>query len=184
MSEPITYGEWGVDFFRTAVTEERIGVAVNALAGRPIEFGPLGVGPGRLAQVTAHGEIQKPRFEQVPGDLVAFRLIVPAHVDFELSLKVDRQRYSADVEIPLMLTVHAYPELRLVVDIVPPEPDQVKVKVRGESLRAAFVSAAADIEGEFRRFVAKYVAREIEKPEIVAARTIDVGARIDAGWQG
>jgi hypothetical protein len=32
--------------------------------------------------------------------------------------------------------------------------------------------------------VAKYVARELEKPHIVATRNIDVGVSIDVAWAG
>jgi hypothetical protein len=38
------------------------------------------------------------------------------------------------------------------------------------------------IEGELQRFVAKYVARELEKPHVAAAREIDVSKAIDAAW--
>jgi hypothetical protein len=40
----------------------------------------------------------------------------------------------------------------------------------------------ANVEGELRRFVARYVAREIEKPEVARARLIDVAEAIDKAW--
>jgi hypothetical protein len=40
----------------------------------------------------------------------------------------------------------------------------------------------ANVEGELRRFVAKYVARETGKPHIEEARLIDVSAAIDRAW--
>ena len=52
MGDQIEYREWG-EFFRTAVTAERVLGGINVLAGRLIDVGPMGVGPGRLVKVTA-----------------------------------------------------------------------------------------------------------------------------------
>ena len=40
-----------------------------------------------------------------------------------------------------------------------------------------------DIEGELKRFVAGYVSRELEKPHVQDARTIDVSRAIDRAWE-
>ena len=53
----ISYEQWGIDFFLEAISEERVLGAVNTIAGQPIDFGPMGVGPGRIAKVRAYGEI-------------------------------------------------------------------------------------------------------------------------------
>jgi hypothetical protein len=44
------------------------------------------------------------------------------------------------------------------------------------------LTKVADVEGEVRRFVSRYVAGEVEKPHVRAARTIDVAASVDAAW--
>ena len=180
---PISYEDWGSDFFRTAVTSDRILAAVRQLAGRPIEFGPLRVGPGRVAQVTAQGQVGEPTCEPVDGDLVAFRILIPAAVEFDLDLQLNKQHFSVDLVIPIVITARGLPGLRIHIEAQPPGPRDLDVIVRAHGLRATVVSIAADIEGEFRKFVAKYVAREVEKPEIVAARTIDVAGRIDGAWR-
>lgn len=179
----ISYAQWGHDFFRTAVTEARLLGAVKQLAGRPIEFGPLGVGPRRLAQITATGQVGEPTCEPVEGQEVAFRLLIPAHVEFDLDLQLNKQHFSVELVIPIIATAKAMPGLTIFIDTVAPQPRDLEVIVKAHGLRATFVSVAADVEGELRKFVAKYVAREIEKPEIAAARTIDVGARIDGAWK-
>ena len=38
------------------------------------------------------------------------------------------------------------------------------------------------LEGELKRFVAKYVARELEKPHVQRARLIDVSKVIESAW--
>jgi len=181
--DPISYQDWGADFFRIAVSEERILGAVRQLAGRPIEFGPLGVGPGRLAQVTAKGDVGEPTCEPIAGDHVAFRIQVPAHVEFDLDLGVNKPHFSVDLVIPIVATARAMPDLVMAIDARPPTPSELEMKVRAHGLSATFVSAAADVEGELRKFVAKFVAREINKPEVVAARTIDVRSRLDRAWK-
>lgn len=179
----ISYQDWGSDFFRTAVTSDRILAAVRQLAGRPIEFGPLGVGPGRLAQVTAQGQVGEPACEPLEGDLVTFRILIPAAVEFDLDLQLNKQHFSVDLVIPIVITARGLPGLKIYIEAHPPGPRDLEVSVRAHGLRATVVSIAADIEGEFRKFVAKYVAREIEKPEIAGARTIDVAGRIDGAWR-
>lgn len=182
-SEPISYGDWGHDFFRTAVTEARLLGAVRQLAGRPIEFGPLGVGPGRLAKVMARGQVGDPTCATVDGDKIAFRLAIPAHVEFDLDLQVNKQHYTVDMVIPVTVTAHAMPGLKIFIDAQPPDRRDLEVKVEAHGFRATVVSIAADVEGELRKFVAKYVAREIQKPEIMQARVIDVAGRIDGAWR-
>ena len=182
-ADAISYQDWGSEFFRTAVTGDRILAAVRQLAGRPIEFGPLGVGPGRLAQVTAQGQVGEPTCEAVDGDLVAYRLLIPAAVEFDLNLQLNKQHFSVDLVIPIVITARGLPGLKIFIEAQPPGPRDLEVSVRAHGIRATVVSIAADIEGEFRKFVAKYVAREIEKPEIASARTIDVAGRIDGAWR-
>ena len=181
--EPISYGDWGHDFFRTAVTEERLLGAVRQLAGRPIEFGPLGVGPGRLAKVMARGTVGEPTCEALAGGMVAFRLSIPAHVEFDLDLQVNRQHFTVDMVIPVIVTAQGMPGLKIFIDVQPPSRGDLDVKVQAHGFRATVLSIAADVEGELRKFVAKYVAREVEKPEIMQARVIDVAGRIDGAWR-
>lgn len=183
MADYISYEEFGQRFFALAATPERILGAVNAMAGEPISMGPMGVGPGRLAKVTANGTIGQATASPIAGELVSFAVTLPVTLDFELNLQVDTHKFHADLEVPLLLTARAADPLRIIVDIEPPKPKQIVVKLRASGLRASVLSIAAGVEGELQRFVAKYVARELDKPEIDRARTIDVGATIDSAWE-
>ena len=179
----ITYEQWGVSFFARAVTEERILGAVNNLAGQPINVGPMGVGPGRIAQVRAQGAIGQAVSTPVPGDSVSFRVVLPVELTFDVNLQVDTHRFRARLEVPLILTARAAAPLKVVIDIVPPLPNQVSIDLKSEGLRASMLNRVVGIEGELQRFVAKYVAREVQKPAIAKVRVIDVAAAIDGAMR-
>jgi hypothetical protein len=175
----IGYDEWGVRFFEAAVTEERILAGVNAMAGQKIDFGPLGVGPGRVAKVTAVGEIGTATGQRISTDPVQFDVRLPVALRFKLDLGVDVHRFNADVEVPLRMTARARGDLAIVIDVEPPTKDDVTVVLKAQGLRATVVQYAANVDGELRRFIAKYVSRELNAPKIVAARVVDVGAALE-----
>src|SRR4029079_10878922 len=88
-------------------------------------------------------------------------------------------RFNADVEVPLRLTARAREDLAIVIDVQPPTKDDVTVVLKAQGLRATVVQYAANVDGELRRFIAKYVSRELDAPKIVAARVVDVGAALE-----
>ena len=51
--------------------------------------------------------------------------------------------------------------------------------MQAQGLRAQVVQLAAGVEGELKRFIAKYVSRELSKPYVQEATTIDVAAAIE-----
>jgi hypothetical protein len=181
-ADRISYATFGERFFEHAVTEERILDALGGLAGDPIEFGPIGAGPGRIAQVRAHGEVGQADVRRTAGDDVSFHLTIPVALDLDIDLLVDHHRFHAAVTVNLVLTARAADPLRIVIDIPPPTARDVTVVVDAEGLRATVLQYVAGIDREIARFVAKYVARELDKPHILAARDIDVAARIDKAW--
>lgn len=176
------YEEFGRRFFALAVTEDRILAGVNTLAGQPIDVGPLGVGPGKLAKVTAKGQIGAATARPIAGDAIAYRVTLPVELTFEVHLQLDRHRFHAELEVPLILTALAMEELKIFIDVAPPLPNQVRVKLRAEGLRASLLNRVVSVDTELQRFVAKYVKRELSKPEILASRTIDVLAAVESSW--
>jgi len=180
----ISYADWGAEFFQRAITADRVLAGVNVLAGQPIELGPIGVGPGRLVKLTANGAIGSAEGERVGDDPVAFDVRLPVTLNFSLDLSVDVQKFVAVVEIPLRLTARARDDLAIVIDVRPPAADEVKIALKAKSLRATLTQYAAGIEGELQRFIAKYVAREINSPGVVAARTVNVGAVLNKAAGG
>lgn len=175
----IGYAAWGEQFFAGAVTAERVLAGVNVLAGRPIDVGPMGVGPGRIAKVTANGRIGTATGERSGTEPLAFHVDLPVEISFLLDLGMDRQRFDAEIRVPLLITAHARADLAIVLDVTPPRSSAVVVDLRAQGLRATLTSRAAGVEGELRRFVAKYVARELRQPYVRAATVIDVAGAVE-----
>lgn len=178
----MSYEDFGRRFFEYAVSQERVAEAFTELAGSTVDFGPIGAGPGRLAKVTAKVLLATPELNRESGDLISFELIVPLVVDLLVDLAVDRHRFVVDGAVHLRLTARAAQPLRVVIDVDPPRTRDVRINVASESLRGALLRILVSVDHEIKRFVARYVARELDKPHIRAARDIDLAARIDAAW--
>ena len=182
--ELIDYRTWGVEFFHQAVTEERVVRGVNVLSGRVIDVGPMGVGPGRLVKVTAKGQIGTATGQRVSDDPVSFHVTLPVPIEFMIDLGVDKHRFNAEIGVPLVIAARAREDLAIVLEITPPTASQVQVQLRAQGLRAQLVQLAAGVEGELKRFIAKYVKRELAKPYVQQAITIDVAAAIERASRG
>ena len=178
----ITYEQWGVDFFLEAISEQRVLGAVNTIAGQPIDFGPMGVGPGRIAKVRAYGAIGQAMATRLRGDRIAYRVLLPVDLTFELDLGVEKQRFEAELLVPLTLAAVAHSGVRIVIEATPPNSSEVQVELKAQGLRASVVQRVANVEGELCRFVARYVAHELDKPHVREARIIDVSQAIDRVW--
>jgi hypothetical protein len=179
VDDEIGYAAWGTAFFRSAVSVERVLAGVNVLAGTPIDVAPTGVGPGRVVKVSAQGRIGAAVGERLATDPARFAVRVPVELDFLVDLGVDAHRFTADIMVPLVLTARARADLAIVLDVAAPAAHEVVVRLEARGLRASIVQRAANVEGELRRFVATYVAREVDAPHVVAARVIDVSGAID-----
>jgi hypothetical protein len=180
--EFVSYEQWGADFFAEAVSGQRILGAVDNIAGQPIDFGPIGVGPGKIAKVRAYGAIGAARAERLDAEEITYRVELPVDLTFELNLQVETHTFHAELLVPLALTARAVEGVKVFIDVTPPHSSEVRVQVQADGLRASIMQRVANIEGELRRFVARYVAREVAKPHIQAARLIDVAGAIDRAW--
>lgn len=177
-----TYDEFARGFFEAAVTEDRILAGVGGLTGETFEFGPLAAGPAKIAKVDARGQVGEPRVERLDESPLRFLLVLPVDLDLTIRLALDHHHFKADVLVRLQLMPRPAPPVRIVIDVTPPTKDDVEVSVHAHSMRASILQSIGGIDAEVRRFVAKYVAREIDKSHIRAARDIDVAARISGAW--
>ena len=179
----VSYRDFGEQFFAEVVTEERVLAAVDVLAGQPIAFGPKGVGPARLVKVTVTGAIGRATGQPVfDPDHVAYRVELPLDLRFDVDLGLEKHTFEGSLLVPLALTVRAVDGLRVFIDVAPPRPDEVGLELRAQGLRASVLQRVVGVEGEVRRFVARYVATEVDKPEIRRARLFDVREQVDRAW--
>jgi hypothetical protein len=84
--------------------------------------------------------------------------------------------------VPITLTADARPGVRIFIEASPPRGEEVMVELEARGLRASVLQRVGGVEGELKRFVARYVSRELDKPHVLAARTIDVSRAIDRAW--
>ena len=181
-AKEITYAEWGEEFFFAAVTDKRIQGVVEALAGQPIDVGPMGAGPGKIAKVRAVGQTREAQLRRHSGLPITYDLVVPVDLTFEVDLKLEKERFDAHLEVPIVLTARAIEGCRIYIDARPPHSGEVAVNVKADGRRAEWLRRIAGVDDELRRFVAKYVTRELDKPSIRRAREIDVVPLIDKAW--
>jgi len=81
VDDEMTYEEFGRQFFEIAVTEDRVGGAIAAIAGDEFEMGPMAQGPGKVAKVTAKVRIQEPRLTRQVSDMITFDIKIPLEID-------------------------------------------------------------------------------------------------------
>ncbi|MDT5183102.1 MAG: hypothetical protein QOJ20_4013 [Mycobacterium sp.] len=180
----MTYEEFGRKFFEVAVTEDRVGGAIAAIAGHEFEMGPMGQGPGKIAKVTARVKIQDPRVTRQLGETITFAIRIPLEINMVVDLRIDRPRFVVFGEIALRATARAAEPLLLILDVEKPRASDISIHVTSKSLRAEVVRIIGGIDAEIRRFIAAHVAGEIDSPASRKAKIIDVADRLDAAWSG
>jgi hypothetical protein len=182
--EYVSYEEFGRRFYEVAVTEKRVGDAIAAIAGDEFEMGPMGQGPGKIAKVTAKVRIQEPRVTRSNGELITFAIRIPLEIDMVIDLRIDRPKFMVFGEIALNATARAAEPLLLILDVQKPRPSDIAIHVTSTSLRAELLRIVAGVDAEIRRFISAHVAGEIDSPESMKAKVIDVAERLDAAWSG
>jgi len=180
----MTYEEFGRKFFEVAVTEDRVGGAIGAIAGDSFEMGPIGQGPGKIAKVTAKVRIMEPRITRQVGEMITFAIRIPLEIDMVVDLRIDRPKFMVFGEIALRATARAAAPLLLILDVEKPRSSDISIHVTSKSLRAEVVRVLGGIDAEIRRFIAAHVSGEIDSPASKTAKIIDVADRLDAAWTG
>jgi hypothetical protein len=73
--------------------------------------------------------------------------------------------------------------LTILWHIAPPDPDDVSIEVHSDIRRAAVLQWLTGLDGELRRFIVRFVDRELEKPHVRKAMRIDLVTLIDNAWE-
>lgn len=181
----INYEQFGTAYIRRVLHRERILSLVNDVLGPTIELGPIGAGPGRkAATVSVVGTFGTTTGEELPGELLAYRVFLPISLEFDINVRVDKHRFAADVVVPLTLTVHTVAPLRVRIDITVPREDEVELRLQAGTRRGAVLQKLAGLEAELRRFLVKVVRTELAKPYVRRATDFDMAELIDEAWPG
>jgi hypothetical protein len=178
----LTYEEFGRRFFELAVTPQRVAAAFADIAGSEFAMEPIAQGPGGIAKVSANVKIQEPQVTRRLGDAITFVIHIPLSIDLLLDLRLDKQRFVVSGDIALRATARAAEPLLLIVDVAKPRPSDITVNVSSKSLRGEVLRVLAGVDGEIRRFIAQYVAEQIDAPQSQAAQIIDVAHKVNQAW--
>ena len=186
--QPIGYDEFGMRFMNLVLHRDRVMQSINRVLGESFELGPIGAGPGRkVAKVTASGTFGTAYGEALPANpdeqRVGYHVNLPVNVAFHLDLGVDMMRFDAEVLLPLRLTMELVEPLTILWHITPPDPDDVTIAVRSDNRRSAVLQKLTGLDGELRRFIVRFVDRELEKPHVRTAMRIDLVTLIDNAWE-
>jgi hypothetical protein len=179
----LAYADFGEAFLRRVLHLERVLESIDRILGTEFHLGPMGAGPGRkVATLTATGTFKPCTGVEIPGPVVSYRVDVPVDVFFDLDLRVDAHRFHADVVVPLRVDLRAVEPLTILWDITPPAAEDVQIEIRGETLRSTVLQKVSGMDGELRRFLLRFVDRELDKAHVRRARRIDLPAVIDGAW--
>jgi hypothetical protein len=184
VDDEMTYEEFGRRFFEVAVTEDRVGGAIAAIAGDAFEMGPMGQGPGKIAKVTAKVRVMDPRLTRKLGEEITFDIRIPLEIDMVVDLRIDKPKFMVFGEIALRATARAAAPLLLILDVEKPRASDISIHVTSQSLRGEVVRVLGGIDAEIRRFIAAHVAGEIDSPASKQAQVINVAEMIDESWTG
>ncbi len=181
--QTLGYDEFGMRFMNLVLHRDRVMESINRVLGDDFQLGPIGAGPGRkVAKVTATGTFGTAYGEALP-DVVGYEVNLPVNVAFDLDLGVDMLRFNAEVLLPLRLTMELVEPLTILWHITPPHPDAVVMTVDSDSRRATVLQKLTGLDGELRRFIVRFVDRELEKPHVRKAMRIDLVTLIDNAWE-
>jgi hypothetical protein len=114
--------------------------------------------------------------------MITFIIHIPLSIDLLLDLRLDKQRFVVSGDIALRATARAAEPLLLIVDVAKPRPSDITVNVSSRSFRGEVLRILAGVDGEIRRFIALYVAEEIDSPQSQAAQVIDVAHQLEEVW--
>ena len=116
------------------------------------------------------------------GDTITFAIRIPLIIELVVDLWLDKQRFVVDGDIALRASARAAEPLLIVIDVAKPRPSDIAVHVTSKSLRGEILRILAGVDGEIKRFVAAYVAEEIDSPASQQAKIIDVSTQVAAAW--
>ena len=149
---------------------------IPEIAGGDITMGPMSRGP-RHIKVTARVKIQQPNVRRRNlGDMITFAVRIPLLIELIVDLRPRQAAVHGRRRHRTVATARAAEPLMIVIDVAscgPSTSPHVTSNPAGRSSRII-----GGVDGEIRKFVAAYVAEEIDSP---ASATGEGHRRRDAG---
>jgi hypothetical protein len=181
--EHTDYASFGARFFDVLVTSERVAGAVNAALGdEQFQIGPVPVGPGKIARLSVTGELGKVTARRRGREPLRFRLSIPADIDLLIEMAGQDNRFHGTVLVGLDVTARAALPLALVFEILPPAPEDIKVTLAADGMRANLLRTLAGMDEEVHRYVLRYVTKELDSPRVREACRIDIASAVQGAW--
>lgn len=179
----IGYAGFGENWVRRVLHRDRVLRTIEQVLGDQIVLGPIKAGPGRtFASVSVVGTFGRTRGVEIPGELLAYAIDLPVSVVFHVDLPLDRLTFTAEVLVPLVLTVHAEAPVRLRMELTTPREDQIGLTLTTDTRRGAVFRRIAGLDGELRRFLLTVLDTELAKPYVQRALHLDMEELIDQAW--
>lgn len=160
-----------------AVTSAVIADVIAQVAGDVIDVGPMRVGPGRVARVTARGTLRRAEVRDASGDLgvagvpgapgaeLAFDAQIPIALELVIEVAGGRYRYTADLQVQVHASIGREGDEAAVVLRQLTDRD-IRVQLKAHGLQAKLLAKVGDGEGELRREVVAYVNDRFEGEDV------------------
>jgi hypothetical protein len=133
-----------------------------------------------MVKVSAKGSVGEPVTRPRVSEFIGYDLVLPVNLALVIDFGLEKSRFSAVVTVTLAITARPAGPLQVVIDIETPTRRNVDIQMSADGLRASVLQLVAPIESEVRKSVARYVGKQLNRPEIAKARIIDVGAVLDS----
>ncbi|MBL1076065.1 hypothetical protein JK358_16830 [Nocardia sp. 2] len=150
------------------------GTSEPAPAQRIAEIRPIGAAEAGTAEPAATDDAAITAGSPADSALVAFDLVVPVSLDITVDV-LKTNHFEAEVLVPVSLTARAADPLSIVIDAVPPAPEDIELEMKAHGWRATALGKVAGMRKQIALQVAGVVRKELADP---AGRTIDVAARL------
>jgi hypothetical protein len=181
--DEISFEELGVNFVTHVVTPERVAATIAHVAGSEVRVGPMNAGPGGAASVSAVGKVGTVTAGNSFREGLSFDAMIPIDISLDVRIAGASHKYKGKLSVPLHITLRAVAPVILRFDIDPVQPDEVRVELSAEGVRAKVLQRIGGIDEEVRRAVASTVTERLDAPRARAVREIDILQRVTDVWE-
>jgi len=171
------YGSVPQAVVEATASAEHIGAAVRAVAGDPLQIGPLAAGPGGLARADANGHVRQVLVTRDDdADLLSYVAALDVHVTLDVAVSGRSHRYDVELMLPLRVTVTSATEHVLQSRATAPLADDVTAVLRPHGLHARLLAKVGNVQAIVRQEAAARIGRRLEHDDARAAMVLPLPA--------